>query len=956
MRIILSVLAVTGLVRAVSITDCHKHGDDVYCVTPDGGEVQVLLEDTSSNPPSEFTDCHSHGDTSYCVDADGNDVEVVGDIGSDTDSATTDSATTDDSVSITDCHKHDEDVYCIAPDGGEVQVLLEDTTGDPPSEFTDCHAHGETSYCVDANGSDVEVVGDLGLATGSTTEEEPASEESSEGENCHFHAGVEHCVGAGESESGGSSAPSCGIQSRDYDIPLRIGTLFVVLVTSSIGVFLPMALVKLPSATINVWASTIIKQFGTGVILSTAFVHLYTHADLMFSNDCLGSLEYEATTSAVVMAGIFLSFLTEYLGHRYIMARAARAARASAEQPQTVDNSSNVSSKSPADQAPQPHQHGTLASLGHHHGGDPTNPNTKLSVLVMEAGVLFHSILIGVTLVVAGDSFYKTLLVVIVFHQFFEGLALGARIATLPGRTFPTKAIMGGVFAIITPIGMAIGMGVIHSFNGQDRETLIALGTLDALSAGILVWVGVVDMWARDWVIEGGDMLNAPVGHVTAGGLSLVAGMVLMGVLAIHYDGSYDKVLCTNGLQADVEGHIGMDLDIEGALPGWKNGATNLFSYGPTSLFSDCIPFDTLLGRSLQERASLSPIPDADTATCAVSVSGVYCADPDGDRDPDPDCDLRDLPDRKYPVTRRDLSWVDEEEDASQTPNDNNEVTPMINVLEKRTIKKLRYCDLPKTKDRWKKHERTYSGLLWFPDNPPSTTLVARYPNVATYDAADFLDCKNFDLARISTPTNPFEKSLNGGRRYETEHILEGQALQQFFITYSRRWSDRKEADKYANPNARYFRSPKASDDSELTWCEYMKLWWDIQSPANTRVCLAYPGLTAKEHDGEYWYKRVASYHTGYIDDNFQARDWGNVARTIKMQILNWKYYSEYESNRVILAKQARRVTEKLEELEGNGPESIQQTVTPPSSSGRVSEEVRRLYYSRSDELPATRR
>jgi hypothetical protein len=76
--------------------------------------------------------------------------------------------------------------------------------------------------------------------------------------------------------------------------------------------------------------------------------------------------------------------------------------------------------------------------------------------------------------------------------------------------------------------------------------------------------------------------------------------------------------------------------------------------------------------------------------------------------------------------------------------------------------------------------------------------------------------------------------------------------LQQFFITYSRWWSDRKDADKYANPNARYFRSPKASDDSELTWCEYMKLWWDIQSPANTRVCLAYPGLTAKEHDDEY--------------------------------------------------------------------------------------------------------
>lgn len=84
--------------------------------------------------------------------------------------------------------------------------------------------------------------------------------------------GDRHCVGAGESE--GSSQPSCGVQSRDYDMPLRIGTLFVILVTSALGVFLPMLLVKLPFPTINTMASTVIKQFGTGVILSTAFVHV----------------------------------------------------------------------------------------------------------------------------------------------------------------------------------------------------------------------------------------------------------------------------------------------------------------------------------------------------------------------------------------------------------------------------------------------------------------------------------------------------------------------------------------------------------------------------------------------------------------------------------------------------------------------------------------------------------
>lgn len=57
-------------------------------------------------------------------------------------------------------------------------------------------------------------------------------------------------------------------------MPLRIGTLFVVLATSAIGVFAPIVLLKLPFASINAVFSTVIKQFGTGIILSTAFVHV----------------------------------------------------------------------------------------------------------------------------------------------------------------------------------------------------------------------------------------------------------------------------------------------------------------------------------------------------------------------------------------------------------------------------------------------------------------------------------------------------------------------------------------------------------------------------------------------------------------------------------------------------------------------------------------------------------
>lgn len=274
----------------------------------------------------------------------------------------------------------------------------------------------------------------------------------------------------------------------------------------------------------------------------------------MFTNECLGELEYEATTSAIVMAGIFLAFLFEYLGHRYVIAKTRRLNRADADgrdwaAATAAGKEETPSPKGDGVDAPQDsrpvtgevdeaHTHSrTLASLGHSHGADfdPANPNSKLSVMVMESGILFHSILIGLTLVVAGDSFYKTLLVVIVFHQFFEGLALGARVALLPSRVrfWPTKFFMALAYALITPIGMAIGLGVIHDFNGNERNTILTIGTLDALSAGILVWVGVVDMWARDWIIEGGDMARKDVGYKKFGlGLfCLIAGMIVMSAL-----------------------------------------------------------------------------------------------------------------------------------------------------------------------------------------------------------------------------------------------------------------------------------------------------------------------------------------------------------------------------------------------------------------------------------------
>lgn len=130
----------------------------------------------------------------------------------------------------------------------------------------------------------------------------------------------------------------------------------------------------------------------------------------------------------------------------------------------------------------------------------------------------------------AGDSFFLTLFAVILFHQTFEGVALGTCIAALPSSiSTASKLIMAGCFALVTPLGMGIGIGVLDKFNGNDPATLVAIGTLDALSAGILAWVGIVEMLNKDWME--GSLREAGWGRTLMAGGFLGMGLVGMSVL-----------------------------------------------------------------------------------------------------------------------------------------------------------------------------------------------------------------------------------------------------------------------------------------------------------------------------------------------------------------------------------------------------------------------------------------
>lgn len=212
-------------------------------------------------------------------------------------------------------------------------------------------------------------------------------------QDCHTHGGVENCAGAS------SEHAVCERPDGKYNMPIRIGSLFIVFITSSIAVFGPILLRRfVKNVSTTGIRFTMIKQFGTGVIIATALIHLLTHASLQFSSECLGELGYEATTTAIVMAGAFLTFLVEFLGGRFVMHRRSQHAAAASVSGSSssssiagpgVEKSQSLRTQDDLEmsgQLPSP-----LVYRGGH-GDGIVECEDKLSVWVMEMGIIFHSI------------------------------------------------------------------------------------------------------------------------------------------------------------------------------------------------------------------------------------------------------------------------------------------------------------------------------------------------------------------------------------------------------------------------------------------------------------------------------------------------------------------------------------------------------------------------------------
>ncbi|KAH6638152.1 Zinc/iron permease [Boeremia exigua] len=159
------------------------------------------------------------------------------------------------------------------------------------------------------------------------------------------------------------------------------------------------------------------------------------------------------------------------------------------------------------------------------------NQKLLLQCLLLEAGILFHSVFIGMALSVATGTSFIVLLVAISFHQTFEGFALGSRISAIrfPAGS-PKPWLMALAYGTTTPIGQAIGLAIHTLYDPFSQTGLLMVGFMNAISSGLLLFAGLVELLAEDFLsdesyitLQGKRRLQACA--------SVVAGALLMALV-----------------------------------------------------------------------------------------------------------------------------------------------------------------------------------------------------------------------------------------------------------------------------------------------------------------------------------------------------------------------------------------------------------------------------------------
>ncbi|XP_055805645.1 fe(2+) transport protein 1-like [Solanum dulcamara] len=309
--------------------------------------------------------------------------------------------------------------------------------------------------------------------------------------------------------------------NKSKALPLKIIAIVSILITSMIGVCLPLVTRSIPALSPERSLFVIVKAFAAGIILATGFMHVLPDSFDMLSSSCLKENPWHKFpfTGFVAMLSAIVTMAIDSIATS-LYSKKHKAGVVNPEGDEEMSVAGN-----------HVHSH-------HHHGSLSTKDGVdgkkllryRVIAMVLELGIIVHSIVIGLSLGASSNTCtIKGLVAALCFHQMFEGMGLGGCILQAEYK-FLKKAIMAFFFAVTTPFGIALGIALSTTYEENSPQALITVGLLNASSAGLLIYMALVDLLAADFM---GDKLQGSVKLQIKSYMAVLLGAGGMSVMAI---------------------------------------------------------------------------------------------------------------------------------------------------------------------------------------------------------------------------------------------------------------------------------------------------------------------------------------------------------------------------------------------------------------------------------------
>lgn len=320
-------------------------------------------------------------------------------------------------------------------------------------------------------------------------------------------------------DCGAEEDNSCVNKSKA--LSLKIIAIVSILITSMIGVCLPLFTRSIPALSPERSLFVIVKAFAAGIILATGFMHVLPDSFDMLSSSCLKENPWHKFpfTGFVAMLSAIVTMAIDSIATSLYSNKHKTGVIPETDQEMNVVAGTHV------------HSH-------HHPGSFSTKDGVdgkkllryRVIAMVLELGIIVHSIVIGLSLGASSNTCtIKGLVAALCFHQMFEGMGLGGCILQAEYK-FLKKAIMAFFFAVTTPFGIALGIALSSTYEENSPRALITVGLLNASSAGLLIYMALVDLLAADFM---GDKLQGSVKLQIKSYMAVLLGAGGMSVMAI---------------------------------------------------------------------------------------------------------------------------------------------------------------------------------------------------------------------------------------------------------------------------------------------------------------------------------------------------------------------------------------------------------------------------------------